>query len=139
MDNIIIHFEDIDHFKLDVDEITTWLNHVAKSENYVLQEVNIIFCSDNYLLHVNKEFLAHDYYTDIITFDNSENKGTIISDIFISVERVRENAQQFKITFQEELHRVMVHGLLHLVGYNDKNDVEKRMMKEKENSYLSLL
>lgn len=119
-------------------EIRTWLKSIAKKEKYSIQELNYIFCSDEYLLQMNKDFLNHDYYTDVITFDNSEVKGKIEGDIFISIDRVKDNAQLQKTTIKDELHRVLVHGLLHLTGYKDKTNKEQEMMRKKEDSSLSL-
>lgn len=101
-------------------------------------ELNYIFCTDPYLHNINRRFLKHDTYTDIITFDNSTVQDFIEADIYISLDRVRENARKFNVTFDEELHRVMVHGLLHLAGYGDKSPSEKVLMKKKEDAYLSL-
>lgn len=131
--------EDID-FKLDKTDITTnWISQIIQSHNHKLTELNYIFCSDDYLLEINKSYLAHDYYTDIITFDNADESMTIESDIFISIDRVTENAQDQNKSFQEELNRVMIHGVLHLLGYKDKTDAEEKRMREKENACLSLL
>jgi probable rRNA maturation factor len=119
-------------------EIRTWLKSIAKKEKYGILELNYIFCSDEYLLQMNKDFLDHDYYTDIITFDNSEVKGKIEGDIFISIDRVRDNAKQQKTSLKDELHRVLTHGLLHLTGYKDKTAKEKEIMRKKEDASLSL-
>jgi probable rRNA maturation factor len=119
-------------------EIRTWLNTIAKKEKYSILELNYIFCSDEYLLQMNRDFLDHDYYTDIITFDNSEVKGKIEGDIFISIDRVKDNAQLQHSTVKDELHRVLAHGLLHLTGYKDKTTKEKEMMRAKEDASLSL-
>jgi len=119
-------------------EIRTWLKSIAKREKYSIQELNYIFCSDEYLLQMNKDFLDHDYYTDIITFDNSEVKGKIEGDIFISIDRVKDNAQLQNTSLKDELHRVLVHGLLHLTGYKDKTSKEQEIMRKKEDSSLSL-
>ena len=115
-----------------------WLQEVANSENKNIGSLNYIFCSDAYLLKINRDYLNHDTLTDIITFDNSETVDELEGDIYISVDRVQENAEKFKVPFSKELHRVMVHGLLHLLGYNDKTLHQKRMMRKKESSYLSL-
>ena len=112
---------------------------VAKEETHSIENINYIFCSDEYLLNVNQEHLQHDYYTDIITFDLSDVKGQIVADIFISVDRVRENSLDAKTTFDNEMHRVLVHGLLHLIGYNDKTESEQSVMRSKENYYISAL
>ncbi len=116
----------------------SWLQEVAKTESKSIGSLNYIFCSDAYLLKINREYLDHDTLTDIITFDNSENGDEIEGDIYISVHRVQENSEKFKVPFNKELHRVMVHGLLHLLGYNDKTLHQKRMMRKKESGYLSL-
>jgi probable rRNA maturation factor len=115
-----------------------WLKQVAAAENKSLDELTYIFCSDSYLLGINIEYLGHDMLTDIITFNTAENEAGISGDVFISVERVAENAAKFKVSFAEELHRVMVHGLLHLLGYDDKSTQQKKIMREKEFAYLSL-
>lgn len=112
-----------------------WLKDVAKTEGFKLGELNYIFCSDAYLLDINQKYLGHDTLTDIVTFDNSEDSNVIEGDIFISIDRVRENAVKFD-TETSELKRVMVHGLLHLAGYKDKDKVQKELMRSKENEYL---
>ncbi len=126
-------------FKLkDKTRIKKWLKLVAESEVYVLGDISVIFCSDNYILDINQKYLQHDYFTDIITFDYSE--GTKISgDLFISVDSVRENSIEYGTDFEDELHRVIVHGILHLIGYDDHNDEDIRLMRSKEDYYLSLL
>ena len=107
-------------------------------EGCVLGDITFVFCSDEELLGVNKEFLNHDYYTDIITFDYSE--GSVISgDLFISIDRVKENALSFNVKIMEELHRIAFHGVLHLLGYNDKTEAEVIIMRAKENHYLNKL
>ncbi|MEJ7691938.1 rRNA maturation RNase YbeY [Daejeonella sp.] len=114
-----------------------WVESCIKAEGYRLRELNFIFCSDNYLLGINQEYLKHDTFTDIITFDNSEDDKLIAGDIFISVDRVNENAISFKVSRQDELHRVMIHGTLHLLGYPDKGKEAKAVMTKKENYYLA--
>lgn len=101
--------------------------------------INFIFCSDKYLLQLNQKYLNHNTYTDIITFDNSDSQHEISGDLYISVERVRENSKQFSGSFVIELQRVMIHGILHLLGYNDKSSKDKETMRNKEDYYLSLL
>jgi rRNA maturation RNase YbeY len=118
--------------------IRRWLTTSARSEGFSIGSINFIFTSDQYLLTINQKYLQHDTLTDIITFDNSENEGVIEADIFISIPRVRENASKIKVTFNEELNRVLIHGMLHLVGYSDKSARAKKEMTEKEDHYLSL-
>ena len=119
--------------------LKNWVNDAITKEKHLLEELNFIFCSDNYLLNINKEYLNHDTYTDIITFDNSEIPENIAGDIFISIDRVKDNAKSFKTTTQNELARVMIHGVLHLLGYKDKTKKDKDLMTEKEDFYLKLL
>ena len=114
-----------------------WLRFVAEAEAKRIGEVNIIFCSDPYILDVNINYLGNDYYTDIITFDYVE--GDVLSgDLFISIDSVRENASFYRADFPTELRRVMVHGLLHLIGYDDHTPAEQKEMRSKEDYYLSL-
>ncbi|MFZ6010764.1 MAG: rRNA maturation RNase YbeY [Bacteroidota bacterium] len=119
-------------------KVTKWLSLSIKKEKAKLKELNFIFCSDDYLRTINIEFLNHTTYTDIVTFDNSDGSGFIEGDIFISIDRVTENAEKFKKSFTEELHRVMIHGVLHLIGYSDKKSAAKIEMRKKEDAYLSL-
>ncbi len=112
-----------------------WLKDAAKAEGFTIGELNYIFCSDAYLLDINQKYLGHNTLTDIVTFDNSEDPKMIEGDIFISIERVRENAIKFD-TKDSELKRVMVHGLLHLAGYKDKDKTQKELMRNKENEHL---
>ena len=114
-----------------------WLKMVAGSEMRRLGAVNIIFCSDNYILDVNMKYLQHDYFTDIITFDYCE-KDMLSGDLFISIDSVRENARTYGTTFENELDRVMVHGLLHLIGYDDHTPEQTAEMRRKENYYLEM-
>lgn len=114
-----------------------WLKMVAGSEMRRLGAVNIIFCSDNYILDVNMKYLQHDYFTDIITFDYCE-KDILSGDLFISIDSVRENAQFYGTEFVDELNRVMVHGLLHLIGYDDHTEADIAVMRQKENYYLQM-
>ena len=119
--------------------VRQWVINTIIAEGYKLKELNYIFCSDSYLLLINQQYLNHDTYTDIITFDNSETARVITGDIFISIDRIRENAAKFNITETDELHRVIIHGTLHLLGYKDKTPIAKQKMTEKENFYLNLL
>lgn len=118
--------------------IRKWLKMVAGSEMKKLGDINIIFCSDNYILDVNMKYLQHDYFTDIITFDYCE--GDFLSgDLFISIDSVKENSIFYNTEFQNELNRVMVHGVLHLIGYDDHCDEDIAMMRSKEDYYLNVL
>jgi len=117
--------------------VRQWIKDAIVAEGFKLKELNYIFCSDAYLLTLNQQYLDHDTYTDIITFDNSEVAGDIVGDIFISIERIRENAIKFGHSETEELHRVIIHGALHLVGYTDKSVVTKKKMTQKEDEYLA--
>lgn len=115
-----------------------WIIQSILSEGFSqLGQLNFIFCSDSYLLQINQDYLDHDTYTDIITFDQSEKENEIAGDIYISIERVWDNATQFKVDSMDELHRVMIHGVLHLCGYTDKTKADKKEMTEKENFYLA--
>jgi probable rRNA maturation factor len=112
---------------------------IFKKEGKKLESLSFIFCSDNYLLEINKHFLKHDYYTDIISFDLSEPKSALISgEIYISVDRVKENAKDMRISFEEEMKRVLFHGTLHLCGYRDKRKADVQQMRVKEDEYLKL-
>ncbi|MBO4566047.1 MAG: rRNA maturation RNase YbeY [Bacteroidales bacterium] len=130
-------FEDVKFEYKDRRFNNSWLKIVAESEIRQLGDVNIIFCSDPYILKINLQYLGHDYFTDIITFDYCEGKR-ISGDLFISVDCVRENAAFYGTDFQEELHRVIVHGVLHLIGYDDHTDEDIATMRSKENYYLEL-
>ncbi|MCF2496613.1 MULTISPECIES: rRNA maturation RNase YbeY [Dyadobacter] len=115
-----------------------WIKNTSKSEGYEIADLNYIFCDDDYLLEINKQYLDHDYFTDIITFDNSEEDNVIEGDIYISVDRVRENAATFHADFETEMRRVLIHGLLHLMGYDDTDEKLKSAMRAKEDQYLLL-
>lgn len=115
----------------------SWLKLVAGSEIKKIGDINIIFCSDNYILDINNRYLQHDYFTDIITFDYCE-KDILSGDLFISIDSVRENALFYGAEFPVELNRVIVHGLLHLIGYDDHTESDKKTMREKENYYLDI-
>ena len=114
-----------------------WLKMVAGSEMRRVGDINIIFCSDNYILDVNMKYLQHDYFTDIITFDYCE-KDVLSGDLFISIDSVRENAAFYGTQFSDELDRVMVHGILHLIGYDDHSEEDIAEMRQKENYYLQM-
>ena len=132
--------EDID-FKLAHSlKIKKWISRVISLNKAKCTNLNIVFCSDEYLYSINKQHLKHDYYTDIITFDNSEQNGGIIeADMYISIERVRDNAVSYSESFNRELYRVIIHGILHLLGYNDKTEEDLSLMRRKEDEYLDLL
>lgn len=116
-------------------KLKQWIKFITEKEKHILGTINYIFCSDEELLEINIKHLNHNTYTDIITFDYTESKK-ISSDIFISVDRVAENAKKFNVTFDEELHRVMIHGVLHLCGYKDKSKADSELMRHKENQAL---
>lgn len=116
--------------------LKSWIKQSIENEKKKLGTLNYIFCTDDYLLKMNIDYLNHDTLTDIITFDQSEVENLIEGDIFISVERVAENASKFNVSYFDELCRVMIHGALHLVGYKDKKKPEQEKMREKENFYL---
>ena len=118
------------------DEVREWLCTVIANENAKSGEINYIFCNDEYLHKINLQYLQHDTYTDIITFDNSDEPNLIEGDIFVSTERVTENAEKYAIAFERELKRVMVHGILHLSGYKDKTTAQQKQMRAKEDFYL---
>ncbi|GAA4967728.1 rRNA maturation RNase YbeY [Algibacter aquimarinus] len=135
----MINFNYETDFKLDSEEqITKWIIDTISSEAHKLEEINYVFCDDEYLHKLNVEFLNHDTLTDIISFDYSVGK-IIQGDIFISVERVKDNAKDFGVSFIEELHRVIIHGVLHYCGFKDKTDNDAKVMRDKENYYLSVL
>jgi probable rRNA maturation factor len=117
----------------------SWIKKVIDKEKHSLEELNYIFCTDAYLLNLNRQYLSHDTLTDIITFNNSEKPGCLSGDVFISIDRVRENATTFKVSFDLELCRVIIHGALHLMGYSDKTSTQKLVMRKKEEACLSLL
>ncbi len=129
--------EDIDFSLPNSSLVFDWIKKSIQSEDKELQQLNFIFCSDKYLHQINVEYLNHDTLTDVITFPYAEGQN-IEGDIFISIDRIQENAQQFKVSFEDELHRVMIHGTLHLMGYFDKTPEEKTLMTQKENEYLQL-
>lgn len=133
-----INYEDVDDLSLNDIDLTNWISKVCVDENYNLGDISLIFCSDEYLLDMNRTHLDHDYYTDIITFDYTDNQ-IVSGDLFISIDRVRDNASDFNVSFEHELHRVIIHGVLHLCGYKDKSDDEEKLMRTKENNALSMI
>ncbi|MCX6274447.1 MAG: rRNA maturation RNase YbeY [Bacteroidetes bacterium] len=134
-----IHFfkEDVSFRLLKQEELKKWILLAFKKNETTVIDINFIFCSDKYLLKLNKEYLGHNYFTDIITFDNSKENGIVEADIFISSERVMANAKKFKTGFRDELHRVMIHGALHLMGYDDKTAKAEKAMRQAEEYWLS--
>lgn len=133
-----IHYEDVEDLSLAEESLSNWITEVCSKESKEFGDISLIFCSDEYLLDMNRTHLDHDYYTDIITFDYTENQ-LVSGDLFISIDRVRENASDFNVSFVHELHRVIIHGVLHLCGYKDKCDEEEKLMRSKENYALSLI
>ena len=135
---INFHTESIDFKVANPIKTKRWLKSVIEAEGFELSEINYIFCDDEYLHKINVEYLDHDTLTDIITFDNSEDENLIEGDIFVSVERIADNAKDFNTTFEQEFKRVVVHGVLHLCGYYDKTDEDEKQMRAKENHYIGL-
>lgn len=130
--------EDIKLPKIQRRIISLWVKEVAKTYHKKVGDINYIFCSDEHILKINKQFLQHDYYTDIITFDYCEN-DTISGDLFISLDTIKTNAEKFSTEYEQELHRVIIHGILHLCGINDKGIGEREIMEAEENKALSIL
>lgn len=136
---MISYFTEDIRFSFNRKRLTSrWLKEVARVEGKKVGDISVIFCSDNYLLEINKKHLNHNYYTDIITFDYCEG-DTLSGDLFISVDSVRENAKYYDVSFDEELNRVIVHGVLHLIGYDDHSPEDVSQMRAKENTSLYLL
>ncbi|WP_269226706.1 rRNA maturation RNase YbeY [Flavobacterium eburneipallidum] len=134
----MIDFNYETEFTLENEEaISSWISNVIKSEGKKEGEINYIFCDDEYLLEINKEHLQHDYYTDIISFDYTVG-NEINGDMFISIDRVKENAQDFNVSFDEELKRVIVHGVLHYCGYKDKSEEDELLMRKKEDEKIAM-
>lgn len=138
--NINFFTEDVE-FKLKHKTILKkWISEVVKSEDQLIDDLNYIFCSDEYLLEINRQYLDHDYYTDIITFDNrEEEQEPISSDIFVSIDRIKDNSTTLGVTFEQELYRVLIHGVLHLLGQADKTEQQQAEMRKREEASLSLL
>ena len=132
---ILFHNADTSYILKNKRIISSWITDTIKEEEKQLEEISYIFCTDDYLLKINQEHLDHDTYTDIITFDYTED-GIISSEIYISVDRVRENAKNLGVAALDEMHRVIIHGVLHLCGYKDKSDLQSQEMRSKENYYL---
>ena len=135
---IIFFNEDIDFKFQGKNNFKAWLKKVADKEGFKIKDLNYNFCSDEYLHKINVDYLDHDTLTDIITFDNSEDESTIEGDIFVSIERVKENSQTLNTVFEEEIKRVVIHGLLHLCGHDDHSIEEKVEMRRLESKYISI-
>jgi len=129
-------YDDLEFTLSNETAITEWLNTVSDKEDQLVSDLNIIFMSDDKLLEINKKFLNHDYYTDVITFPGYDE--VLSGEIYISIDRVTENAADLEVEFEQELHRVILHGLLHILGYNDKSEDEIVEMRGKEDFYLAL-
>lgn len=129
--------EDIDKFLFDSETIVDWIDKIVTNENKILGEVCFILCSDDYLLNINNEYLKHNYFTDVITFDYSE-ANILSGDIFISIDRVKDNSTSYNISFNREFFRIIIHGILHLIGYDDKTEEDKLVMTSKEDESLKL-
>lgn len=135
---IELNYIDVEIPGLDSEFFYSWISKVLEKEGKQLGDIAIVFCSDDYLLSMNKQYLNHDYYTDIITFDYSEQQF-VAGDLFISSDRVKENAAGLDLSFNDELNRVVIHGVLHLCGYKDKTKEDELLMRAKEDFALSLL
>jgi rRNA maturation RNase YbeY len=136
----ISYFSEGVNFKIPQKKIINrWIKEIVSTEGLFLKHLNFIFCSDAYLLGINQQYLSHDFYTDIITFDTSDLPQTIEGEIFISIDRVKENASSLNLDLYTELFRVMAHGVLHLMGYDDHGEDNQLIMRQKEDSCLSLL
>ena len=140
MSNINFFYEEVDFTLKHQTGLIQWIKKVIATESdKKISNINFVFCSDLYLNRINIQYLDHNTFTDIITFNNSDLPDVIDSDIYISIDRVSENSQKFKVSLENELHRVMVHGILHLLGYSDTSSKEKEIMRKKENECITLL
>ena len=140
MSNINFFYEEVD-FTLDHQSLLVpWIEEIIARESHKeVSSINYIFCSDTFLHKINMEYLGHDTLTDIVTFNNAEEEHDIDADIYISIERVQENSREYEVPLENELHRVMIHGILHLIGYKDSSNDEKQIIRKKENECLNLL
>ena len=136
-DKVIYNVEDLDFQLVNQNLLSSWIENTIETEGATLGAVSYIFCSDDYLHQMNVEYLNHDTLTDVITFPYNDNP--IEGDIFISIDRVKDNAQDLAVAFDDELHRVMIHGVLHLCGYSDETDEQEADMRQKEDEYLKKL
>lgn len=132
-------FNKISEFPFPEDDFRKWILAIIDNENEKPGELNFIFCDDDFIYEINKKYLDHDTFTDIITFDYSEDFGNVSGDIYVSIDRIKDNANQYKVEFQEELARVIAHGVLHIIGYKDKTVEETEIMRKKENDYLQII
>ena len=137
MSDLVVVFEGVESIFIDDSAVADNINRLSLDYGVMFGDVSLVFCSDSYILDVNKTYLDHDYLTDIITFDYSEN-GLLSGDLIISLDTVRSNSEFYGVSFFEEIHRVLIHGLLHLCGLNDKSDQDIKMMRERENQYLAI-
>lgn len=135
---ITFQAENIDFPKIKKQATKNWIKLVAENYGKKIGDINYLFCTDEKILEVNNQYLSHDFYTDIITFDYSEG-NTLSSDIFISLDTVRTNSQKYNTGFMEELHRVIIHGILHLCGIDDKSEHEEKAMRKAENKALEMI
>ncbi len=132
---IQFYFEDCQKFSFPERKFVNWLSQTIEENGFETGDISIIFCTDTYLLSINKEYLKHNYFTDIITFNYNES-GFISGDLFISIDRIHENAEELGLPFDLELKRVVVHGILHLIGFNDKTEDEQVEMRKQEDYYI---
>jgi rRNA maturation RNase YbeY len=139
MRSINFFTEDINYVLRQKIKLRSWITSTIENNHCQLKVINYIFTSDNYLLNINKEYLGHDTFTDVITFNQSTDPNLLEADIFISIERINDNAKKLNLPISQELHRVMIHGVLHLLGFTDKEEPDKALMRKKENHYLALL
>ena len=136
--DITFQSEGVDHPQIDEAKLANWIESIAKLYNKEIGEISYLFCDDEKILEVNQQYLNHDFYTDIITFDYSE-ENMISGDIIISLQTVESNSQMYNTTFLEELHRVIIHGILHLSGLNDSTEEEEKVMRDAESNALKIL
>ncbi len=135
---IEFYSEDVEFELENPNQVSEWITSIIENHDHELVNLTYVFCSDDYLHEINVEYLDHDTLTDIITFDNADEEGIVEGDIFISIDRVRENANVLGIDFKDELHRVLIHGVLHLLGFKDKTEEQEALMRNQEDSSFSL-
>lgn len=133
-----INYEETDDLELSVDKLESWIEAICIREGRKLDELSLVFCSDNFLLEINQQHLNHDFFTDIVTFDYCVD-NLVSGDLFISVDRVFENSAIYEVSFFHELHRVIIHGVLHLCGYRDKSEADEVIMRKMEDDALELI